>query len=227
MGKKKKNKNKRDKIHNSNIYGNFPKKNSDNKISRRLISILRHKALNMKINIDSNGFVEVDELLRKHEFRSLSHGDIKRIVENNDKKRFGLKYEHNKLLIRANQGHTMGSLNLDMEPVLSPEKYPNVIHGTYFSVWNSAIKTQGLSKMKRTHVHFAVGEPGESGVISGMRSSCQVMIYLNLALALKDGLKFYVSENNVILSKGDEHGFIRPKYFLKVIDRISRKSIDF
>ena len=35
---------------------------------------------------------------------------------------------------------------------------------------------------------------------------------------IEDGLKFYRSENNVILSPGDENGFINPKYFLKVID---------
>lgn len=37
--------------------------------------------------------------------------------------------------------------------------------------WLFAITKQGLSKMTRNHVHFAVGTPGESHVISGMRST--------------------------------------------------------
>ncbi len=36
--------------------------------------------------------------------------------------------------------------------------------------------------MDRTHIHFAAGLPGESGVISGMRRSCKV-IYVRLVSA--------------------------------------------
>jgi 2'-phosphotransferase len=42
----------------------------------------------------------------------------------------------------------------------------------------------GLNKMARNHVHLAAGLPGKDGVISGMRSSCQVVIELNMVKAI-------------------------------------------
>ena len=35
---------------------------------------------------------------------------------------------------------------------------------------------------------------------------------------LPDGIKFYKSANGVILTSGDEQGFLRPKYFRKIVD---------
>ncbi|KAK7103661.1 tRNA 2'-phosphotransferase 1-like [Littorina saxatilis] len=79
--------------------------------------------------------------------------------------------------------------------------------------------------MKRTHVHFAAGEPGETGVISGMRGSCDLMIYLDLEKALADGLKFFRSANNVILTEGNQDGAVPPDFFMKVINRKTGKEI--
>ena len=39
--------------------------------------------------------------------------------------------------------------------------------------------------MNRNHIHFASGLLGENGVISGMRSSCEICIYIDLEKALK------------------------------------------
>jgi 2'-phosphotransferase len=41
-----------------------------------------------------------------------------------------------------------------------------VVHGTYRESWIN-IKRTGLSKMGRTHIHFAKGEYGSADVISG------------------------------------------------------------
>lgn len=72
--------------------------------------------------------------------------------------------------------------------------------------------------MKRNHIHFSTGLPSEKWVISGVRRNTEVFIYINLNLSMSEGLLFYRSANNVILSPGDENGFIKPKYFLKVCD---------
>lgn len=101
-----------------------------------------------------------------------------------------------------------------MTTILSDEQLC-VIHGTYLKNWSS-IRKDGLSRIKRNHIHFSSGLPDDKSVISGIRHNAEVFIYINLKLAILDGLKFYKSVNNVILSPGDENGFIRPKYFLKV-----------
>jgi len=41
----------------------------------------------------------------------------------------------------------------------------------------------GLNRMARNHIHLAIGLPGD-GVISGMRSSCQVVIDINMTKAM-------------------------------------------
>lgn len=45
-----------------------------------------------------------------------------------------------------------------------------------------------------------------------MRGNVQILLYLDLESALRDGLKFYLSQNRVILSPGDEEGRIAIKY---------------
>ena len=70
--------------------------------------------------------------------------------------------------------------------------------------------------MKRNHIHFSAGELGTDGVISGMRSSAQVYIYIDVHKAMRDGLQFFRSANNVILSPGNADGVIESQYFKTV-----------
>lgn len=72
--------------------------------------------------------------------------------------------------------------------------------------------------MKRQHIHFAIGEYGSGVVISGMRSSAQVLIYLDVEAALQDGIPLFISENKVVLSPGNEQGVIPSKYFKYVLN---------
>lgn len=93
----------------------------------------------------------------------------------------------------------------------------DIIHGTSYKNWSS-IKINGLSRMNRNHIHFAIGLPTDKQVISGMRSTCELYIYINVRSVLSSGIQLFRSTNNVILSPGNELGYIEPKHFLKVID---------
>ena len=52
-----------------------------------------------------------------------------------------------------------------------------------------------------------------------MRSSAQVLIYIDMQKALEAGILFFLSENGVVLTEGDVCGFLSPEYFLRVEDR--------
>lgn len=51
-----------------------------------------------------------------------------------------------------------------------------------------------------------------------MRSSCDIYIEIDMLLAVKDGIEFYLSKNNVILTRG-VNGVLHPRYFKKVVKR--------
>lgn len=103
------------------------------------------------------------------------------------------------------------------------------VHGTTHGAWPAIVASGGLKPMGRNHVHFASGLPAgfqpqshqssspskpttaESNeataataapVISGMRNSSTILIFLDVARALAAGLELYRSANGVILSPG-------------------------
>ena len=186
------------------------------KLSKSLSWLLRHNAVNEGFTLLEGGYLPVPDILRHKRFTGWTEADVRRVVETCEKQRFGLaESDAGQLLIRANQGHSMQNVVVDMEEIV--EAPPKVIHGTNFKAWQT-IREEGLSRMRRQHIHCATGEPGEAGVISGLRQSCQIFIYIDVAAALADGYKFYRSANNVILCPGNAAGILPPKYFSKVKD---------
>jgi 2'-phosphotransferase len=55
-----------------------------------------------------------------------------------------------------------------------------------------------------------------------MRKSAQVLIYIDVQKALDAGISFFLSENGVVLTEGNEHGFLSTEFFLRVEDRQGR-----
>jgi 2'-phosphotransferase len=185
----------------------------DSDLSRALAYVLRHGARREGFVLLKGGYLAVDDILNHKKFRNLcDERDIRRIVACDSKRRYSLTQKNGNLLIRAEQGHSIeieddGSLLTLIE---SPPK--NVIHGTSADNW-ALIKTLGLSRMNRNHIHFC--ETMES--TSGFRKSSTVAIVIDVALAMKDGIQFFRSKNDVILSSGDSNGVLLPKYFHYVI----------
>ncbi|KAM4721983.1 tRNA 2'-phosphotransferase 1 [Rhinophrynus dorsalis] len=192
------------------------KQDPDVRLSKLLSYALRHGAVSLGLPLGTDGFVPVSSLLILPQFRSFSQGDIERVVRSNDKQRFTLRHSDHEgaLEIRANQGH---SLQVEVELIpLGPELPHQAIHGTFLRHWPS-ILLQGLSRMKRTHIHLSTELSGEGDVISGMRSDCEVAIFIDLPLAIADGIPFFWSSNRVLLTPGNSDGLLLPKYFLRVL----------
>jgi 2'-phosphotransferase len=180
--------------------------------------------------------------------------DVRRVVENNDKQRFRLEYKDlsshdlqieqptsrqpeqqasKVLCIRAHQGHSYKDvIECDkLLTALSNEELsdPNltIVHGTTRKAWEDHIRIEGLSRMKRNHIHFATGLPQDittddsqknTAPISGMRSTSQIYVYINGKKCAEDGIKFFRSDNGVILTAGENEGGLLPvKYFKTVV----------
>ncbi|KAI9323634.1 phosphotransferase KptA/Tpt1 [Dichotomocladium elegans] len=187
------------------------------RLSKLMSYVLRHGAIKEKLHIRPDGYVRLADLLARPKFKGVTEEQIMHVVETNSKQRYKLaRLDNDEWYIRANQGHSIKNLNENLIHELLTAPPPVVIHGTTHEAWES-IKIQGLSKMERNHVHLATGLPDERGVISGVRMSSTVFIYLDAAKAMKDGIQFYRSSNGVILTEGKD-GIIAPKYFVKAVD---------
>ncbi|RPD64155.1 hypothetical protein L226DRAFT_552096 [Lentinus tigrinus ALCF2SS1-7] len=200
----------------------LPKDSHDVRISKTLSWILRHGSQSEGLAMRKDGYVRVNDLLALPKMRELNLEALQDIVKGDAKGRYSLVLEANpdggeeSWWIRANQGHSMKSVVLDLEPISSHSDIPTgiAVHGTNKAAWE-VIKEQGLSKMSRNHIHLAQGVPG-SGVISGMRKSSDILIYINVQEAIDAGLKFYLSANGVVLTEGDDRGYLKPEFFSRV-----------
>ncbi|KAF9994063.1 tRNA 2'-phosphotransferase 1 [Entomortierella chlamydospora] len=207
---------------NSNNRNRGPRNDSPVvRLSKALSWLLRHNAESQGIAIRPDGYVKIQDVLRHPKFKGYTLDDILQAVETSDKKRFQILDDGsgNKEYIRAVQGHSITKVaELGFEEIVDPSLIPVAVHGTMHSKWN-LISSQGLSKMARNHIHMAVGLPGANGVISGMRNSCNLYIYIDTTKAIQDGIKFYKTSNNVILSDGKNgDGIITREYFKRVVN---------
>jgi len=205
-----------------------PKDSPEVRLSKTLSWLLRHGAKSEGLHMRPGGYVRVSDLLALPRFSSPTQLDLaalQRMVEGDSKQRYMLLQGPDETApmagevwwIRANQGHSMKDVKVELKPILSAADIPMAVHGTTKIAWES-IAVQGLSRRTRNHIHLAQGIP-EDGVISGMRKSSQVLIYINVQKALDAGITFFLSENGVVLTEGDERGFLAPEYFLRVEGR--------
>ncbi len=196
------------------------------KLPKALTSLLRHKATKVGIPIRPDGFCLLSDVLQAKELRMLgaSVADVERVVYLSDKQRLAFRTEDGELLIRAVQGHSMHEVQDDLllrSLRVDDEDLPEVcVHGTFKQHLSSILRLgllAGGRRGSRNHVHFQPYEPGNARVISGLRGDSQFAIYFDLRRALADGVPFFVSGNNVILSPGID-GVISPDYVVRVRD---------
>lgn len=188
-------------------------------LSKTMSYLLRHNAHEHGLNIESSGFVKLEDLLnckpmKKHH---ATFEKVAKVVENDKKGRYEL-VNRPPYYIRAVQGHSIKTVKDEdiLDTIKNIFEYPVVVHGTYFDAWDK-IQNTGLNRMTRNCIHFSIGHKKEDHVISGMRNNCEVFIEANSVQAFYNGVDFFVSKNKVILSPGIE-GVIPPKYFKKVVD---------
>lgn len=220
----------------------------DVQVSKKMSWLLRHGAEKEGLPLGPGGFLNVHDMLTNRTLKSLkvTFDELRQIVQSNDKQRFTLvpvsdavdatSTNPKDFLIRANQGHSLavGADEL-LQPITAENAPATAVHGTTHAAWPLVVAAGGLKPMTRNHVHFAAGLPAgftslaqkpadddaatAPPVISGMRKSSTVLMFLDVPKALEAGLKLWRSDNGVILSEGNGEGLVPLEMFERVEDR--------
>jgi len=162
------------------------------KRGRELSWLLRHDT---EYNFIGHGYRSVQDLIDNHNF---TFELIETIVETNDNQRY--EFNDDKTLIRARQGH---SIDVDVE--LKEIKPPFILyHGTAIRFLESILK-EGIKKMSRNYVQLSNDLDTAESV--GSRHGKPVILLINTKKMEEDGIKFYLSANNVVLTD-----YVDPKY---------------
>ena len=163
-------------------------------LSKFLSFVLRHEPQAIDLRLDRQGWAEIAILLahcRAHG-KDLSRSMLDEIVETSPMQRFAVSADG--LRIRANQGHSF-DVELGYEAAAPPEV---LFHGTLAARLES-IRSHGLHRMKRQHVHLS---PDSATALSvGGRRGKPVVLRVLAGRMHQDGYSFCLSANGVWLTK--------------------------
>ncbi|MCB0636375.1 MAG: RNA 2'-phosphotransferase [Lewinella sp.] len=162
-------------------------------LSKFLSLVLRHKPEVVGIELDEEGWADVDALIEGavDKGKELDRSILEAIVKHDEKQRYSFSPDKNK--IRANQGHSV-QVDLGLEPV-EPPKF--LYYGTE-ERFVERIMFQGLRPGNRNHVELA--ETLEEAEASN--DSPDAIVFRVRARRMHEaGLSFYQSSNGVWLAE--------------------------
>ncbi len=162
-------------------------------ISKLLSLVLRHQPEHIGLSLNENGWANVAELMERINTtgNAINFVLLQTVLDTNDKKRF--TFNEDKTMIRASQGHSI-EVELDLKAVTPPQY---LYHGTV-AKYLDAIRSEGLKKMSRQHVHLSSDK--ETAIKVGSRRGTPVILTINAGAMHAAGLIFYLSANNVWLT---------------------------
>lgn len=162
-------------------------------ISKFLSYILRHHPESIGLELDTEGWADVEELLQKSNLKypELTRELLDVVVSTNEKKRFAFSENGDK--IRASQGH---SINIELN--LQTQEPPEFLYHGTVEKFLQTIKTEGLKKMSRQHVHLSSDK--DTAVNVGSRRGKPVVLVINAGQMQQKGYAFYLSANGVWLT---------------------------
>lgn len=163
-------------------------------LSRYMSLILRHKPEVIGITLDEHGWASVNDLICGIEKNNpgFNMDILEQIVRTDSKQRYS--FNDDKSLIRANQGH---SVNVDVE--LKEKEPPEYLYHGTGEKYVESINQDGLISKSRLYVHLSKDIKTAENV--GKRHGKEVVYRINSGQMYRDGYKFYLSENEIWLTK--------------------------
>jgi putative RNA 2'-phosphotransferase len=167
----------------------------DKRLSKTMTFALRHKPWVYEMELDVEGWVDVEILLDvlrhdRPQWRELTVADRQGMMARADKQRFELKDG----CIRARYGHSKSN-SIRQIPAKPPT---HLIHGTAAKSL-SLIMQEGLKPMRRQFVHLSVDEDTATQV--ARRKGEQIaLIEVDALRAYQNGIGFYQGNDKVWLA---------------------------
>ncbi len=154
------------------------------------------------MQLDAEGWLPIDQLIENanRHGKQLTLELLHEVVATNDKKRFSLSEDG--LMIRANQGHSVPDVELNLEPVSPPN---SLYHGTV-ATFIQSIRKQGLLKRSRNHVHLSADI--ETAKKVGARRGVPMILTIQAHAMHESGHAFYRSANGVWLTDAVPVAFV-------------------
>ena len=170
-------------------------------ISKFISLILRHKPEAVGISLDSQGWADVQELMdgMKEQGKSVELSDLEIVVDNDSKGRYSFNDDKSK--IRANQGHSVNGVDLNLKPLSSKDVPDWLYHGTN-SRFVESILAEGLKPMGRHHVHLSdnIETANNVGSRRKKKDTDTKIFKISTTEAMNAGIVFYKSANGVYLA---------------------------
>lgn len=167
------------------------------KASKRLSYYLRHCQEPLYVDLNG-GWASVEVMLQQ---LHLTREELEEIVAADSKGRYSFDCSGTK--IRANQGHSIPGVELEME---RPEPPEFLYHGTATRFLDSILK-EGLKPMSRQWVH--ISPDYETAVQVGKRHGKPVVLTIRARDFVADGHELFRSANGVWQAKA-----VPPEYFV-------------
>ena len=159
------------------------------RISKRLSFLLRHCTDPQVISLDG-GWAPVSKIL---EMLHIDRSTLDEIVSTDQKTRYA--YSADGRSIRANQGHSIPGVTVEMT---QPEPPELLYHGTAAKCVGIILK-EGLKPMSRQWVH--ISPDYATAVKVGTRHGSPIVLEFRAADFVKDGHELYLSANGVWQAK--------------------------
>ena len=161
--------------------------------SKFIALVLRHKPEAAGITLDGHGWAQVDELIAGVSRRMpLTREMLEEIVRTDNKQRYSFSPDHQR--IRANQGHSI-PVDVELKQAVPPD---TLYHGTGEKYVESILR-EGLLPKSRLYVHLSRDAATAEQV--GRRHGKPVLFQVDAAAMVRDGYAFYLSENQVWLTR--------------------------
>lgn len=169
------------------------------RLSKFLSLLLRHRPARFPIELDAQGYADLDEVMHIVQglpnFRWATYQDVKSLLDQPGRQRFEIvEDEDGTRRIRALYGHTA------LRPAYEPVEPPGVLyHGTSPGALD-AIRRDGIQPMQRQYVHLTP-DPETARSIALRHTPDPVILQINAARAHREGVLFYHPTEEIYLTE--------------------------